>query len=269
MGLVRWSGGSDLVVPLFVPPLLITTGGRTFYVTEQTQNIGNIATPPTVTRYFLSTDQNLDPSTARVVGERPVPGLQPDEISAIKQQPFTIPPDLPAGTYFLAACADANNVVVELDETNNCSFIKVQGRQSFVVPMDTPNHPPVCSSAIPSIATLWPPDHKLVAMTIQGVIDPEHDPIGIQITSITQDEPVNGLGDGDTSPDGFGVGTNQAQLRAERSGLGNGRVYVVSFTASDGKGGTCTGAVSVGVPHDQGQGSVPIDDGQNFDSTVP
>jgi len=268
-GLVLWSGGPDLVVPVFIPPTLMTTEGNTFYITEQTQNIGNIATLPTVTRYFLFPDQTFDPSTARFVAERAIPALQPNDVSGIKMQPFTIPSDLPQGVYFLAACADANNVVVELDETNNCSFIQIQGRQSFHVPMQTPDHPPICNTAVPSVATLWPPDHKLVTVSVLGVTDPEHDQIAIQITGITQDEPVNGLGDGDTSPDGFGVGTSQAQLRAERSGLGNGRVYAMSFSASDGKGGTCTGSVSVGVPHDQGAGSVPIDDGQAFDSTVP
>ena len=80
---------------------------------------------------------------------------------------------------------------------------------------------------------------------------------------------MNGLGDGDTSPDGFGVGTPQAQVRAERSGTGNGRAYAITFKADDNKGGTCNATVSVGVPHDQGKGSVPIDDGQNFDSTLP
>ena len=72
-----------------------------------------------------------------------------------------------------------------------------------------------------------------------------------------------------TSPDGFGVGTPQAQVRAERSGTGNGRVYAITFKADDGKGGTCTATVNVVVPHDQGGSIVPIDDGQNFDSTLP
>lgn len=114
---------------------------------------------------------------------------------------------------------------------------------------------------------LWPPNHKLETVSVQGVTDPNGDPITIMITAITQDEPVNGLGDGDTAPDGFGVGTSQAQLRRERSGTGNGRVYALSFKASDGKGGLCTGSVTVGVPHDQGQRSTPINDGQNYDST--
>jgi hypothetical protein len=47
---------------------------------------------------------------------------------------------------------------------------------------------------------------------------------------------VDGLGDGSTSPDGTGVGTEQAQVRAERAESGNGRVYHIAFTASDGNG---------------------------------
>jgi hypothetical protein len=43
-----------------------------------------------------------------------------------------------AGTYYLAACADANNTVVELNEINNCSFSKLEGRQTIIVPMKKP-----------------------------------------------------------------------------------------------------------------------------------
>ncbi len=264
-GQVLWTGGTDLVVPLFVPPLLITTGGNGLFVSEETQNIGNLPTPATVTRYFISPDQSFDPATTSVVGERQVPALKPGESSTVKQVPLTVPSGLPAGTYFLAACADAGNNVVELDETNNCSFIQLKGRETRVVPMDPPNTPLNCAFAVASPALLWPPDHKVIGIAIAGVTGAA----SIMIASITQDEPVNGLGDGDTSPDGFGVGTGSLSLRAERSGLGNGRVYAVSFSASDGQGGTCTGRVGVGVPHDQGQGRIPIDDGQIYDSTAP
>jgi hypothetical protein len=131
-----------------------------------------------------------------------------------------------------------------------------------------PNQPPDCSQAAPSVATLWPPNHNMVNVSILGVTDPDGDPVTITITRITQDEPVNGLGDGDTGPDGAGIGTSTAQVRAERSGRGNGRVYCISFTADDGKGGTCDGSVKVGVPHNQGKGKVPVDDGQNYNSTA-
>ena len=59
---------------------------------------------------------------------------------------------------------------------------------------------------------------------------------------------MNGLGDGNTSPDAIPQETGMIVLRAERAGGGNGRVYRVYFTAADGLGGACAGTVSVIVP---------------------
>ena len=139
------------------------------------------------------------------------------------------------------------------------------GAQSqCTVTIEVLNNPPHCEAAAPSIAELWPPNHKMVNINVQGVTDPDGDPLTIKITQITQDEPLNTVGDGNTEPDGGGIGTSTAQVRAERTGTpkvpGNGRVYKILFTASDGQGGTCNGSVSVCVPHDQGKGKVCIDD---------
>ncbi len=131
------------------------------------------------------------------------------------------------------------------------------------------NRPPDCTDAAPSLDTLWPPNHKFVDINVLGVTDPDGDPITITIDSIWQDEPTDTNGDGTFTPDGMGVGTDTAELRAERSGTketpGNGRVYHVGFTADDGIGGTCNGLINVGVPHDVKD--VPIDEGALFDST--
>ena len=127
------------------------------------------------------------------------------------------------------------------------------------------NQSPECGSAAASQNTLWPPNHKMKDITILGVTDADDDSITITIDGITQDEPVNDTGDGDTSPDGLGVGTDTAQIRAERSGTGDGRVYEISFTADDGNEGTCSGSVQVGVPHDKN--STPINSGTTIDST--
>jgi len=131
----------------------------------------------------------------------------------------------------------------------------------------TANDDPDCSGAFPSVSTLWPPNHKMKSITIANVTDPDGDNVTITIDNIFQDEPTNGLGDGDQSPDGAGIGTSTAEVRAERSGIGDGRVYHISFTADDGNGGTCTGEVLVSVPHDQG-GAAAVDQGALFDSTV-
>ncbi|MGI8684863.1 MAG: hypothetical protein ACR2MO_07220 [Acidimicrobiales bacterium] len=135
------------------------------------------------------------------------------------------------------------------------------------------NKPPVCSAAAASPGLIWPPNHKMVAIAVTGLTDPDGDPLTVTVTSIRQDEPTNTVGDGNTEVDGSGVGTSTAMVRAERTGTpkvpGNGRVYHIGFTASDGKGGTCTGVVRVGVPHDQGGRSVPVDGGPLYDSTTP
>jgi len=129
------------------------------------------------------------------------------------------------------------------------------------------NQPPVCDRAAASPAVLWPPNHKLVAVAIVGVSDPDNTQVTLTVTGVTQDEAVNGLGDGDTSPDAVVQGSLLA-LRAERSGSGNGRVYTVSFRAANSRGDTCTGRVTVCVPHDQ-KPATCVDDGQRFDALRP
>lgn len=132
------------------------------------------------------------------------------------------------------------------------------------------NRPPDCSGAYANPAVLWSPNHKMVSVSILGVTDPDGDPVTITITDIMSDEPTasdKGSGGAKHAPDADGVGTDTASVRAERSGGGNGRVYEISFTASDGEGGECQCSVTVSVPHDQGQGNTAIDDGQIYDAT--
>ncbi|MCK5633908.1 MAG: ExeM/NucH family extracellular endonuclease, partial [Anaerolineales bacterium] len=132
-----------------------------------------------------------------------------------------------------------------------------------------PNAVPVCSGAYPSVDLLWPANHKFIAVEILGVTDGDGDVLTITIDSIFQDELVDDGGDGSTWPDGQGVGMSIAEVRAERAADGNGRVYHITFTADDGHGGTCSGEVLVGVPHDSGKKTeMPVDDGANYDSTL-
>ncbi len=121
---------------------------------------------------------------------------------------------------------------------------------------------PVCTAvAAPSI--LWPPNHKLQTISINGVTTADGGTITTTVTSIFQDEPTQGLGDGDTPMDGF-LSNGVAQVRAERSGLGDGRVYYLSYTSTT-PGGSCTGTVTVSVPHDMAHPAVG--EGPKYDST--
>jgi hypothetical protein len=141
--------------------------------------------------------------------------------------------------------------------------------QALIVepPPTTTSSSPDCSGAAASLGVIWPPNHTMVAINIVGVVDPFGSPLTIAVTGIQQDEPVNARGSGNTSPDGTGIGTSTAYVRAERAGPGTGRLYFISFTATNNQGLQCSSSVFTFVPHDQGQGFTPIDTGQRFDST--
>ena len=125
------------------------------------------------------------------------------------------------------------------------------------------NDLPVCDNAYSSTNNLWPPNGELYPVNVMGVEDPDGDAITITITSIYQDEPVGNV------TDGVILGST-AEVRAERDGNGNGRVYVIGFLANDGRGGTCTGTVEVAViPHDKSGSFDAINDGAIYDSTKP
>ena len=132
-----------------------------------------------------------------------------------------------------------------------------------VIHVQNINDPPLASAARPTVDVLWPPNHGMVAVGITGVSDPNNNAT-ITITGVTQDEPTDGQGDGDTAIDAVINADGTVLLRAERSGNGNGRVYHIHFTASDFEG-SASGVVKVSVPHNKK--SVAIDGGELFDST--
>ena len=114
------------------------------------------------------------------------------------------------------------------------------------------NLPPICvATATPSV--IWPPNHQQVYLAVAGVTDPEGGALTIRYTGILQDEPTDSAGDGNTLQDG-GIENNGARVwvRAERGGTGDGRVYLVTYTATDPALASCTGVVTLRVPHDQG-----------------
>jgi hypothetical protein len=103
---------------------------------------------------------------------------------------------------------------------------------------------------------LWPPNHKMVdieaAVEVTDVCDPN--PTFV-LFSITSNEPDDGLGDGSTNGDiqgaDFGTADVEFQLRAERSGGDDGRVYTITYVASDLSDNETPNVVEVTVPHNR------------------
>jgi hypothetical protein len=159
---------------------------------------------------------------------------------------------------------------VVVNSQSNRAYVTNSTDDTVSVVQSVINRPPVCENAEVSPNRLWPPNHRFRPVTIGGVIDPDEDLVELSITSITQDEPVRGLGAGSTAPDArlSTSSLNLAFLRAERSGNGDGRVYRLRFTATDTRGALCQSVVKVGVPHNRG--AVPVDSAPPvYNSLVP
>jgi len=84
----------------------------------------------------------------------------------------------------------------------------------------------------------------------------------VVLTSVVSNEPDNGSGDGNTINDireaEIGTSDFMFKLRAERSALGEGRIYTAVYAAMDSSGNMASAEAYSVVPHDQGGLSDPM-----------
>jgi hypothetical protein len=112
--------------------------------------------------------------------------------------------------------------------------------------------PPVITQITTKPNVLWPPQHKMVpvTLTVTGTDNCAGAPV-CKIISVSSNEPINGIGDGDTAPDWQITGNLTLNLRAERSGTGKGRLYTITVKCSDASTNIRTKTVGVSVPHNK------------------
>lgn len=111
--------------------------------------------------------------------------------------------------------------------------------------------PPTFTSLTPSTATLWPPNHQMVPITLTAVTEDNVGVVSTKVISVTSSEADNGLGDGDTAGDFEITGDLTVNLRAERSGKGTGRTYTITAEAADAAGNKTQKTTTVFVPKSQ------------------
>ncbi len=101
---------------------------------------------------------------------------------------------------------------------------------------------------------LWPANHKYVDVNAEVFASDNFDlDVDVTLVSVTSSEPDNGEHDGNTVDDIVIVDDLTFMLRAERSGKGPGRIYTVTYQATDSCGNFSTGDAIVTVPHDNGK----------------
>jgi len=110
--------------------------------------------------------------------------------------------------------------------------------------------PPVVESALPEPAVLWPPNHKMVPVTVEAQVVDECGDALWTLVSVVSNEPDNGKGDGNSSADWQILDEHTVLLRAERSGSGHDRVYTLGIQAVDLAGNWSDPSfIQVVVPH--------------------
>ena len=108
--------GGDLSVSSLAAPAK-GGAGVTITVTDTTSNTGGGGAVASVTRFYLSNNSTLDGGDTLLAASHAVPALAPGGTNSASTA-LTMP-NLPAGTYYLIAKADDDNVVLEPRETNN------------------------------------------------------------------------------------------------------------------------------------------------------
>lgn len=121
---------------------------------------------------------------------------------------------------------------------------------SFSVIVEDEDAPLIIINSI-SPQVLWSPNHKMVDITLDYTVTDNCGVKGFDIISISSNEHVNGRGDGNTPVDWEYVDAHHVRLRAERSGLSDGRVYSMVIEAVDDAGNKDYATVTVSVPHNQ------------------
>ena len=147
----------------------------------------------------------------------------------------------PAAPYPLGATTVQLTVQDQLD-----SFSASSSCSATVTVVDRTG--PVISAVSASPNTLWPPNHKMVAVSVAASAADACDgdvAARCSITSVTSNELLD-RGDFQMS------GRMSVSLRADRAGSGSGRVYSLGVTCTDTAGNASTSNVAVTVPHDQG-----------------
>ena len=124
---------------------------------------------------------------------------------------------------------------------------------------------------------LWPPNHKMVTETATATSKPTTAKLGstsITLNAAAVEDVVGGDGSPQEGPDssgattgndtdGDGVASADYDVRAERSGKGDGRTYTIDWTATFDDGSSCSSEMAtptdaqqapfvITVPHDQG-----------------
>ncbi|MDQ3171398.1 MAG: VCBS repeat-containing protein [Acidobacteriota bacterium] len=145
---------------------------------------------------------------------------------------------------------DAQSVTSDTSSvTFTCTATSAGGTSSSSVTIKRDTTGPAITSATANPGMLWPPNNKMVAVTVTAVASDA----GAGLASCIIDSVNSNEGGSAHEPDVQLTGDLTLNLRAEREGKGAGRVYSIQVSCRDAAGNTSSRTTTVSVPHDQGK----------------
>jgi uncharacterized repeat protein (TIGR01451 family) len=226
------------------------TASATQTVTVIDNTPPNLSVPPnqTVNAPPNSCSANVNPGMATANDNCPgvtVAGVRSDS------QPLNAPYPVGVTTITWTATDASNNT------TAGVQTITVKDATSPVITLTS------------GTINLSPPNHSYQTFTIAQLVasvtdqcDASVDINDVVISQVTSDETENGNGDGNTNNDiVITPDCKSVQLRRERSGNGNGRVYKITLKVKDSSGNVATAVRQIFVPKGNGPA---IDSGVHY-----
>jgi hypothetical protein len=148
-----------------------------------------------------------------------------------------------------------NIITLHTDKGKDTSKGFFESEDGVEIRVEFDTEPPVISGISEPII-VWPPNHKYKPFTIGDFVSSVSDNCmtmsldDLVISQVTGDEPDDDKGDGHTNNDNvISPDRKSVDLRIERQGKDNGRVYTIFIEAVDGSGNTATESFEVHVPH--------------------
>jgi hypothetical protein len=179
--------------------------------------------------------------------------------------PLPVTNDAPS--LFAAGCPPGGETSVTFSSTD--SSLNSGSASSSIFVQDTTAPLVTCGSRK---AELWPPNHQFVdvglSFSAADVCDTNPLTIAITVSSDEDAAVAAGAGGAKHCPDVQIQPDGRVLLRAERSGAGDGRVYVINVRATDSCGNVGLCQVPVMVPYNRSSTGAAVDSGQAYDAAT-
>lgn len=267
-------------------PVFDNCGSPAVTATQTTSGVGSTANPLVITRTYAALDTHGNTATAvqviTVTDGTPPTITAPANVTAYTGPGATTCDTVVSNAALGTASANDNCAGVTVTRSPSGNTFPVGTTTVTWTATDWAGNTATASQTVtvidntaPTITlngstpSMWPPNHKYQTFAVTNFVTSVFDNCGgvsvgnVVIDHVTSDETENGNGDGNTTNDiVIASDCKSVQLRSERDGGGNGRVYTIYFRLTDTHGNTTTVTAKVVVPHNPGE--TPVDSGPHY-----